>query len=495
MSDKKGTLEIILDSKEWQVFECKRAEAKPAKVLESIVAIANAEGGSIVIGLEDPEKQQGEKRLLGISENPDNVSELMNLIPKEITPPLQNLRQITLPIKNINGKDDNLLLLLIDRSAEVHSLRSGDTYLRYGRTNRRLTAEQIIKLKYAKGSISYEAECAPGILIEDLDVSLIEKFKGYTGSTETNTWQFLKDNGLLAKKNNKDCLNNACVLLFAKNPSVTLKRKCGIKIIHYYGTKPVFTGNPNFLKRPLSVEGSLLLQIKETLKYLIDWIKNAPPKLEGSAFKSKMKYPEWVLQEAVTNAVIHRDYSIQDDIQIRIFDNRIEIESPGILPGSITVSNIKKERFARNPIILRTLNRFGTESPNLDIGEGVNRMFQLMKQANLYDPIYLVPPTTSNSVMLLLPNMERISYWDSVSKYLDEKYRLTNKELRHLTGITDTLKATRLLKDLVKKGLLEEVKPSKKTTYYCKPGVRMPTDLFSQGYENKKGKQTKNKKK
>lgn len=83
MPEKNG-IEIILDYKEWQVFECKRARVEPAKILEAIVAFANAEGGTLVLGIDDPDKTPREKRLIGISECPDNTSEIINLIPKSI---------------------------------------------------------------------------------------------------------------------------------------------------------------------------------------------------------------------------------------------------------------------------------------------------------------------------------------------------------------------------------------------------------------------------
>ena len=204
-----------------------------------------------------------------------------------------------------------------------------------------------------------------------------------------------------------------------------------------------------------------------------------PPRLEGAGFRRTRRYPEWVLQESIANAVIHRDYSVQDDTHVRIFDNRIEVESPGILPGHVTMANIRRERFARNPIILRTLNRFGEEAPNLDIGEGVDRMFKLMTEANLYEPLYAPPTVAPSSVLVLLFNLERVTYWDTVSQYLDQNLRITNRELRKITGITDTLKASRLLKMWTRQGLLEQIKTGgAKRTYYQKPGAKL-SGLFA----------------
>jgi ATP-dependent DNA helicase RecG len=134
-----------------------------------------------------------------------------------------------------------------------------------------------------------------------------------------------------------------------------------------------------FYQRPRSIEGPLLFQIEKALEYFRNVVRNSPPKLTSSVFEPSFNIPENAFQEAVTNAVIHRNYGIENDIQIRFFDDRVEVISPGTYPGHITIDNIRHERYARNPAILRTLNRF-QNSPNLDIGEGVDRIYAEMKK-------------------------------------------------------------------------------------------------------------------
>lgn len=473
-------VQFLLNSVEGQLFECKRAAVSPRKAIESIVGMANADGGWVAIGLEDPNKVAGHARLIGVSESPDNVSELMNLIAKEITPPLQQIKEHDIPITNVAGARDTLKLFMIERGTDVHSLKRGDTFIRQGIHNRKLTAEEIVRLKYAKGAIKFESEPARHVRLEELDQTLLNDYKRYTGSQAQDTWQFLKDNGLTAERDGTLYLNKACVLLFAPNPAVSLRSKCSIKVSHYFGNKPNYSGEPNFVRKPFSIEGSLIRQIQEMVRYFHEWLVSSPPRLEGAGFRRVRRYPEWVLQESIANAAIHRDYSIQDDIHVRIFDNRVEVESPGILPGHVTIVNIRRERFARNPIILRTLNRFGEEAPNLDIGEGVDRMFKLMTEANLYEPLYAPPSVAPSSVLVVLFNLERVTYWDTVSQYLDQKLRITNQELRKITGITDTIKASRLLKMWTKQGLLEQVKAGgPRHTYYQKPGAKLSATLFA----------------
>jgi ATP-dependent DNA helicase RecG len=138
---------------------------------------------------------------------------------------------------------------------------------------------------------------------------------------------------------------------------------------------------------------------------------------------------------------------------------------------------------------LRTLNRFES-APNLDIGEGVDRMFKVMTEKNLYEPLYFPPTVRPNTVLLMLLNIQKVEYWDTVSKFLDENFRITNKEARDITGISDTIKMSRLLKLWVDKGLLEKMDSKfKGGVSYKKVGVSIPRKLnhsFARGTANGK---------
>ena len=98
-----------------------------------------------------------------------------------------------------------------------------------------------------------------------------------------------------------------------------------------------------------------------------------------------VSYPPEALHEVITNAVLHRDYEILDDVHVRIFENRVEVESPGRLPGHITPLNILDERLSRNGTVVRLINKF-PNPPNKDVGEGLNTAFAMMHKMNLKDP-------------------------------------------------------------------------------------------------------------
>jgi ATP-dependent DNA helicase RecG len=160
----------------------------------------------------------------------------------------------------------------------------------------------------------------------------------------------------------------AAVLLFAEEPQAVLPKRCGIKIYRYKtkekeGTRETLDFNP------ITIDGCIYEQIRNAEQKVSEVIENLQILTAGQF--AQTVYPRETLHEILTNAVLHRDYSIPDDVHVRIFDNRVEIESPGTLPGHITVENILDERFSRNPSLVRLINKF-PDPPNMDVGEGLN---------------------------------------------------------------------------------------------------------------------------
>ena len=142
-------------------------------------------------------------------------------------------------------------------------------------------------------------------------------------------------------------------------------------------------------------------------------------------------YPPEAIWEVIVNALIHRDYSISDDTQILIYNNRIEILSPGRLPGYVTVENILDARYARNSKIVRTLNRY-KEAPNKDLGEGLNTTFQKMKEWGLKPPEIT---EDKNYVKVMLPHIPLAAPTKAIFNFLAFNQKTTNHQARDMTGI------------------------------------------------------------
>jgi ATP-dependent DNA helicase RecG len=173
-----------------------------------------------------------------------------------------------------------------------------------------------------------------------------------------------------------------------------------------------------------------------------------------AAFTIRSKRPpDETLHEIITNAVLHRDYSIAADVHVRVYDNRIEIESPGRLPGHITLDNILSEQSARNPKIVRIINKF-PDPPNKDVGEGLNTAFAAMKRLRLKEPII---DQREHSVVVNIRHQPLASAQDTVMEYLKHNDEITNMIARDLTGIRSENSMKNVFLALKERGMIEPV--------------------------------------
>jgi ATP-dependent DNA helicase RecG len=170
---------------------------------------------------------------------------------------------------------------------------------------------------------------------------------------------------------------------------------------------------------------------------------------------SKLHYPTEALTELLVNAVIHRDYSINDDIHVRIYDNRIEILSPGKLPGYITKANILEERYSRNPNIVRMLHKL-PNPVNHDIGEGLNTAYNAMRSAGLVPPEIV---ELENAVLVTVEHRRIASLEEIILEYLDKHDTISNKHVRELSGEKSENKVKKAFEKLRARGEIEPVSP------------------------------------
>ena len=202
---------------------------------------------------------------------------------------------------------------------------------------------------------------------------------------------------------------------------------------------------------PLTVEGCAYQQIYTAVskvKQIVESIKKL-----GTEFES-VTYPEETLHEIITNAVLHRDYSIATDIQIRIFDNRIEVESPGKLPGHVTTQNILDTQSARNPKIVRLINKF-PNAPNKDVGEGLNTAFDAMTKLRLKVPEI---KETENAVLVIIKHEKLASPEELIVEYLKKHDSVKNAVGRSVTGIKSENTMKNVFYRLKKSGYIELIR-------------------------------------
>lgn len=484
-------VESLLEFSESSRFEVKRVVGdKLTRALETIVAFANTEGGLLVLGIEDESKAKGLDRLFGIQENPTNVDELRRLVSTKVTPHL-DATFIEIGCTLRDRSSGSVVVVNVQKGTDIHSILLGGTWTRMNKGNRQMTAEEVTRLRFERGKITSESQ----LIDVPFDLLNTNQWRSYAAQRKlTRPLPEALEHIGLAKRTGEEKLwpTHAAVLLFAENPSGLLGTKAGIRVFHYKGDRIEGTPAPNLQKPPTSFAGPLIAQISDAYRYVLNELATGI-QMGPLGFEIVQKYPARVIKEAITNAVIHRDYSLPVDIQIRIFANRIEIASPGVLPGKVTAQNIRAiGSFSRNPLLVSNLREF-PEPPNLDAGEGVRMMFQTMEAAGLYPPLYLTRATTGrDEVLVVLLNENRPGLWDQVADFLGKHGTIANAKVRQIMGSDDTLAASRALKEWVERGLLEVANPEagKRIRRYKLPEADPTRPLFSDDQGKQLGKQT-----
>jgi ATP-dependent DNA helicase RecG len=442
------------------------------KLLEAICAFANTEGGVLALGVADEKQGKGAARLFGIQENPEALDELTRKVRTQYHPPIETIRFLRLPCTLRDGSAGAVVLVQVPQSDKVHSIVDDGTWTRLTAGNREMTAAEIAELSYRRGVRSAESEPVP-IDWPLLDTPVWADFVATRGFSRTRPLpEQMAQLGLAEKIAGEWVPRRAAVLLFAEEPGGLLAAqgtRAEIRLIVYQGKAAEAGAKPNMKKPPRTLRGPLIRLIDDTVRVVLDELASGV-ELAASGFKAQHRYPERVIKEAIVNAVIHRDYRLNRDILIRIFDDRLEVDSPGVFPGNITPANIAKAGSkARNPLIAKTLRDFPVP-PNFDLNEGVPMMFAEMATAHLYPPQYRqITETATESITVTLLNMERPTIWDEVSDWIDRNGAVANADLCRIAGV-DTLKASKMFKAWVDQGVLEQLTvTAKRYTSYVKP--------------------------
>ena len=468
-------IEIILAiPSESRTLEFKRLGSRNEgvdKILQSIVAMANTDGGVLVIGIDDPQKttRKGYDRIYGIEENLQLFDEIGRAVNK-ISPPITGIWPPDL--LEVPGKDVRIGLLTIPKMGDgFHSIEN-HVFIRQEQGNKRLSPQEIVHFAYVKGFARADKELVE-IDFNLLKTAYYESWRKKRGIEEDAVAVVLGKTGLARKKEENQLLpTRAAVLLFAEYPNDLLDTKCTVRVFQYEGTLETIKETLNLIGIPKTINGPIIKQIAETHEHVLTLLRSGLRVPSG--FVTTYRIPERAIKEAITNALIHRDYHTKRDVEIRIFEDRVEVESPGLLPFNITPSNIGIERAHgyRNDLLIKHLREF-PDPPNLDQNEGVRAMRQTMSQANLYPPIFLTYPHLQDAVRVVLLNEKAPTEWDKISHYLNTNKYIGNKEAREILHLGDTVKVSRLLNRWVKQGVLTKIVPrtgSKKNVRY-----RLPT--------------------
>jgi ATP-dependent DNA helicase RecG len=408
----------------------------PAKLQETFVAFANSDGGDLYVGIED-KKNLGE-RIIGFKDQ-EEANAIITVLLEETTPAVEN---VLIEFYEIENKG-LILHISIPKSPKVHYTANGECFIRINASKKKIKGERITQLGYSKGAEPYEKKPIDSVDINDIIDS--DHLKSYMNRVETNLEpeRFLKKQRLLTKKDEILKPNVACALLFDEEPQATIDTRCAVKIYRLRTTEKDYK-REQLEDKPITINGPVELIIIKIIEKVKEYI-------DGASFQDghdlvKLNYPSEALKEILVNAVIHRDYSLNDDIHVKIYDNRIEIKSPGRLPGYMKIENLYEERFSRNPNLVRLLHNLPNPL-NHDIGEGLDTAKNELKKAGLIEPIF---EELENSFIVTIKHQKIASIEDVVIKHLDENPSsvLTNKLVRQLSGEDDMQKVKLALQRL-----------------------------------------------
>ena len=388
------TLDYILHEKENKYFDCKSAQIKPSDLAPLISAFANADGGTIVIGVSNTTRTLEGINFVG----QDRINDFISA-PKDFCRPMPRYQKEFLDVVNINGAADRLLLLHIQESTGqiVRNIQER-VWLRIADRTKELHGDDLKNLEYAKSTRSFEDEPNWDARIEDLDAELLDQYKAVIGAAEQSSLQVLRARGFVKRAQEKEYLSNAAVLLFAKNIA-QFYPNCRVRFLRYDGTY-AGVGTKINITRDKSIELPLLRIIEETKSFIATQLREFMMfDVSSGKFQSVPEYPEFAWLEGIVNAVTHREYAMSGSfIKVTMYDDRLEIESPGRLPNIVTIENIKETRYSRNPRISRVLTEFGWVR---ELNEGVNRIYQEMADFFLDEPVYT---ESKENVRLVLTN-------------------------------------------------------------------------------------------
>jgi ATP-dependent DNA helicase RecG len=425
---------------------------------ETMVAFANADGGTIVLGLSESGSATG-----GVY--PEEAEAAVRAAARECRPVVPTEWQQ----EEVAG--GFVFFIRVPRSTELHSLSDGRVLIRTRNENRPLSGEEIRQLAATKSTGEYESQQVPGARREDLDDAVIEEFVVHWQEKHLRQWDRPIDD-LLAQMGALDESGQptvAGVLLFSKDPQLFLPQS-GLVFVKFPGTEPRGEdGLAGYVRRE-EIGGPLPRIIHDVWDMVVKEMSTGAV-VKGLEREEQTEYPRTAVREALVNAVAHRDYRLRGRrIEVRMFSDRLEITSPGGLPGYITLDNIVEEHFSRNPRIVAGLFQWGYIE---ELGLGVDLMIDEMTSAGHPPPRFKAEHYLFSVTLYNRRERPPVARWQRIMnerqakalEYLQRQGRITNREYQ---GLCPDVSAETLrldLADLVKKGLLLKI-GDKKGTYY-----------------------------
>lgn len=342
---------------------------------EALVSFANADGGAILIGVED------DSTITGIPHSEEDIQIMLNAIKTHVYHGQQ------LPINNANKlvlEGKTILYFSVSKGTTmIYQLPDGRCVRRKDKMTMPASVDQIHFERQEIKSREYDSQYVDGADVTDLDVKLLQGIADqYIKGLSVE--RYLQQIGLAEYAQNGLRLKRAALLLFA----VDIDRwhpRCQVRFLKVKGNT-LEAGEKYNVISDETVKGNIFELVIKSWEHLRSYLAYKTEFGSNAQFEQKYIYPEDAVREAILNAIAHRDYSIANAIEIYIFNDRMEIKSPGALISTLTIESLydlEGSHESRNSYISRVLRE---NNLMRELGEGMKRIFSLMQEQELQKP-------------------------------------------------------------------------------------------------------------
>ena len=293
----KISLEEICSMVESSVFDRKSAKIDAKSLAVHLIAFANADGGTLAIGVEDDGK------ITGIDGYAENINELLR-VPFDFCKPSVQVETERIPCKNAKGLSDHILLIEVLQSNDIHTNQADEVFFRIGDKSKKLNFDERLQLMYSKGTRYFEDAPVPDATMDDIDLDFVREYTAKLGYRKSAQEYLLENKEFIKEKNGGQEVSAAAVLLFGKNPKHFFPR-ARIRFIRYEGTEARVGAAMNVIK-DVSFEGRILQVTEKALEFVRSQIKERTYLGADARFVTESEYPEFAWKELIVNAVAHR---------------------------------------------------------------------------------------------------------------------------------------------------------------------------------------------
>jgi ATP-dependent DNA helicase RecG len=470
----------LLAQPEGQQLAFMRGKFRPDDLAETLAALANAQGGVVVLGAG------------GRGKKIDGVGDVEAARAAALDAALACTPPLVLPLPSLARHGESALLIVSVPPGLPHVYSVHGKYLRRADAlNGPIPPDALRKLLLERGETSWERLVPADATLDDLDPNKLAAYIRRVGAAaEGDPLAFLFRRGCLARNDERRMMNdeadrssssiahrssfvptNAGLLLFGKDVERFFPQ-CEVTLVRYRGREM----SDEFLRE--DVRDTLVEAVRRAEMWLLEHMRKGS-RMIGLERQDWVQFPQGAVREALVNAVAHRDYTVRGEgIRIALFGDRMECYSPGRLPGHVTLQNIVEERFSRNETLVQVLADYGLIER---LGYGIDRMLRQMADAGLPPPEFR---ETAAGFLVLLRGQAGDDRSDVAAVdtgewrrmglnerqiaallHLAEQRRITNRDLQDLAPDVSPETIRRDLSDLVERGLLLKV-GEKRGAYY-----------------------------